>query len=256
MKTGAKIAIGCVVAVVVVGGAAVIGVVGLGYWAKQKVTAFGEKAAGDQKQVNTYLEQARAHPFTQPTDGVITEAELVRFLDVRKRVFAVYQKYGQQLEELDKKKAQGGVAALQAVSTLMGAFGEIRMTQAQALAEVGMNPQEYAYLVGNVYRTYYASLVAQQSGGRQMSQVMGDLSKQIADATPPAVPNEDPAAARARQQQIDQLKQQFQQMSQQAKVTDVPQANLDLFKKYETEIKKYVMPGLEGMEAVQLGLTQ
>jgi hypothetical protein len=51
---------------------------------------------------------------------------------------------------------------------------------------------------------------------------------------------------------IEQLKGQVQQMQEQARAADVPQANLDLFKKYEVEIKKYVMPGLEVADAALL----
>ena len=56
-------------------------------------------------------------------------------------------------------------------------------------------------------------------------------------------------------QALEALKGQLQQYEQQAKVAvDVPPANLELFKKHETEIKKYVMPGLEVADAMEVGL--
>jgi hypothetical protein len=246
VKTGAKIAIGCVVVVVVLGVAGVVGMVGLGYWAKQKVTSSLEKIQGDQSQINSLLDKARTNPFTPPSDGVITEDQLVRFLEIRKRVFAVYRKYGQQLQALDKSKGDG-VAALQRLSGMAGAFGEVRLAQAQALADVGMSPKEYTYLVGAVYKTYTASEIARQNGGRQMSQVMSEASKSMASAVPSAAPNEDDAA-RARREALDQANRQVQGLAEQSKAMDVPQANLDLFKKHEAEIKQYLMPGLEAFE--------
>jgi hypothetical protein len=261
MKTGAKIAIGCVVTVVVLVVVGAVGMVASFYWAKNKVKAGIESIQGDQNQINAYLKEARAHPFTQPTDGVITEPQLLKFLEVRKKIFGVYRKYGQQLEALDKQKSQGQGPGLAGLTTLVSGFNEIRLSQAQALAETGMNPQEYMYLVGAVYKTYYANMIAKQNGGKQLSEVVGDMSKTIENATPPPAPaNDTPEAAQARAQaaqQLEQLKGQFQQLhlQEQAKAAEVPQANLDLFRKYETEINKYVMPGLEAADLIEMGLT-
>ena len=253
MKTGAKIAIGCVLAVVLIGIIGIVGVVGFGFWAQKKVASIGANVVGNEVQINKYLTQARANSFTPPADGVITESQLLRFLDVRKRVFAVYQQYGPQFESLQKQKDQGAVAAFQGAAAVMSIMKDVRLAQAQALADVGMSPREYMYLVTNVYKTYYQSEIARQNGGRQASEVIADATKNLENISPPpAMPGEDPAVAQMRQQQMQQVKQQMQQYAQQAKAGDVPQANLDLFKKYDTELKKYIMPGLE-MADVTLG---
>jgi hypothetical protein len=258
MNTGAKIAIGCVVAVVGVSVIGAVGMVAFGYWAKQKISSSIEGVQKNSEQVNTYLKQARAYPFTPPADGVITESELVKFLDVRKRVFAVYQKYGDQLQAMDKQK-QGNRSiqdSLQAMTTLAGAIQELRLTQAKALADVGLSPREYGYLVGAVYRTFYAHEIAAQSGGKQFSEVLGDAQKQIENVPRPPANDPNNPNAQAQTQALDAMRSQLQQFQQQAKTAvDVPPANLELFKRYETEIKKYVMPGLEVADAMELGLT-
>jgi hypothetical protein len=256
MNTGAKIAIGCVVAFVGVCVIGAIGLVGFGYFVKQKVSSSLEGVQKTNDQVNAYLKQARSNAFTQPADGVITEPELVKFLDVRKRVFGVYQKYGDQIQAMGKPKGQTSLGdAIGNISTLAGAVQELRVAQAKALADVGLSPREYAYLVGAVYRTYYAQEIAAQSGGKQFSEVLGDAQKQIDAAPRPPANDPNNPGAQAQAAALEAMKSQLQQYQQQAKTAvDVPPANLALFKKYETEIKKYVMPGLEAADIFQVGL--
>jgi hypothetical protein len=67
-------------------------------------------------------------------------------------------------------------------------INELRLAQAQGLADVGMSEDEYLFIVEQVYKTMWA------------------------DAD---------------------------------KSADVPPANLALFRKYENDIKKYAMGGLE-----------
>jgi hypothetical protein len=167
MNTGAKIAIGCGLAVVGLGVVGVVGMVATGYWVKQKVGGTLEKIQSDQKQIDTYLQQAKAHSFTAPSDGVITEAQLQKFLGVRKRVYPVYERYGKELEAMgkDKSKAPG----IQGFGTVMSAINELRLAQAKALAEEGVSPAEYGYLVGAVYTTYYAAAF-QKSTGKTFSE--------------------------------------------------------------------------------------
>ena len=247
MNTWGKIAIGCGVAVVGIGVVAVVGVVGGGYWLKQKVGGRIEEFQAGQKQIDTYLRQARANPFTAPTNGVITEPELLKFLAVRKKVFPVYEKYGKELEREGKEKSGG----LQGFSTMMGAINELRLAQAKAMAEESVNPSEYAYLIGAVYKTYYAAAIAKGNGGKSPSEVAAEASKQLDQGMPSAAPGSELA------QQIEAAKRRFEEDAQKAqeaaKSMDVPPENLALFKKYDAEIQKYVMPGLEVVDAAFAG---
>ena len=161
MGTGAKIAIGCG-CLVLLGGAAVVGVVGWGaWWAKGKITeATGglEQIAAKADEISRYEEKANANAYTPPADGVIPEARLVKFLDARKRVYAVYERYEADLRELQKtsQKADDKLSPSDLWSAggkLAEVFGAIRLEQMKALAELGMSESEYRDIQLAVYKT-------------------------------------------------------------------------------------------------------
>ena len=58
------------------------------------------------------------------------------------------------------KKKQAGLSDL---AHGLGVLGEVRMAQAQALADVGMSEDEYRFMVQQVYKTLWASEVAKAS---------------------------------------------------------------------------------------------
>jgi hypothetical protein len=198
VTTGAKIAIGCGVVLLLTGVAVVAGVVGLGYWAKGKV----EEVAGESEKIEALHRQANANPFTPPADGVIAEDRLLKFLAVRKQVSASYDKHRDRLEAMKGKKEAdfGDVRAGFAI------LNELRLASAQALADHRMSEAEYQFMVEQVYKSMWASEVAK--------------SRPSPGASP--LPDGVPDLA-----------------------TDVPAANIELFRKHETEIRKYAMGGLE-----------
>ena len=181
MGTAGKIAIGCGIAVLVAGLVAVVALGGLAYWAKGKAEEF----TSEQSRIEELHRKANANTFTAPADGTITEDRLLKFLDVRKRVFGVYEKHKDELDAMSKKK-QGDFGDVRKGFALIN---ELRLAQAQALADVGMSENEYRFLVEQIYKSLWASA--------------------------------SPATA------------------------DVPAANVALFRKYEADIKKYAMGGLE-----------
>ena len=197
MGTGTKVAIGCGIAAVAGGVVLAVAVFGGLWWAKGKAEQF----TGHEAKIEELKKKANAVPFTEPADGVIREDRLVKFLDVRRRVFDVYAKHKDELEAMNKKK-QAGLGDL---ARGLGVLGEVRMAQAQALADVGMSEDEYRFMVQQVYKTLWAS--------------------EVARASPGPVPG--PAGSAS------------------ATTLDVPPANIALFRKYETEIKQYAMGGLE-----------
>ncbi len=255
MNTGAKIAIGCGAAVLLLGGAAVVGMVGLGYWAKGKAEQF----VGGQKRIQELQRKADANPFTRPADGLIREDRLVKFLDVRKQVFAVYEQHKPELDEMSKKHS----GSLSDVGAGIGIINELRLAHAQALADQGMSQEEYRFMVEQVYKTMWASEVARQNQGKSVSEVAGEAyekgaeqmkkaeeeaEEQAASAAPGQSPEQREAAARAREQMgkgLQDLQKAAQGVRDQAKAMDVPPQNIALFRKYEPDIKKYAMNGLE-----------
>lgn len=255
MTTGAKIAIGC--AAVAVAGIVVVavGLGGAAWWAKGKL----ESATGEQDRIEKLQEQANKNEFRRPGDGVIAEDRLVKFLDVRRRVYDVYKKYEKEIEARGKKEQ----ADLGDVSAAFGMINEIRLAQAQAQADVGMSDDEYSFLVEQIYKTMWASEIAKSTGGKTPSEAASQMYEQAAEAMQKMA-----AEAKRAQQQAEasgneqaeeaaeegqedvedgaeELRKQAQEARDRAKDMDVPPANVALFRKYEPQIKQYAMSGLE-----------
>jgi len=160
LGTGTKVAIGCGIAAVV-GGVVLAAVVFGGlWWAKGKAEQF----TGHEAKIEELKKKANAVPFTEPADGVVREDRLVEFLDVRRRVFEVYAKHKDELEAMNKKKQTG----LGDLAHGLGVLSEVRMAQAQALADAGMSEDEYRFMVQQVYKTLWASEVGKQNQGTEV----------------------------------------------------------------------------------------
>ncbi len=202
MGTGGKIAIGCGIAALVAVVAVAVTVGGVAYWAKGKA----ESIAAEQKQITDLQEQANKNPFTEPEDGVIAEPRLLKFIEVRKRVYDVYVKNEAAIKALSENKQEK--ASLGDVRKAFALMNEIRLVQARAQVAEGMSDAEYAFLVQQVYKSSWAAGVADATGGKSVSEA------------------------------VDQAREAAQSM-------DVPAANIELFRKHEADLEKYAMSGLE-----------
>lgn len=226
MGTGAKIAIGCTVAAFIVGGAVIVGLFGLAWWGKSKL----DEVAGTERNIQDLQKRADAAPFHEPSDGLIAEDRLLKFLDVRRRTFGIYEKHKAEITELAEKRD----GRLTDLSRSFGIIQEVRTAQAAALSDAGMSTAEYQYLVGAVYRSGWASELAKETHGTQPSpsvgEALGQLSKQLEAMGP--------EGAKA-SEQLKTAQEQAQNSMQ------VPEANIQLFRKHEVEIKRYAMTGLE-----------
>ena len=261
MSTGAKIAVGCGLLVVVVGLAFAVGFAGLVFWGKGKV----DSMKADFEEMEKLEKAADANPFEAPADGVIAEARLVKFLDARKQVFPVYEQYRAQLEHLqqmDKEKKKD--ANLEDVGKAFGAVGgllELRRAHLRALADAGMSQAEYRYLVQAVYKSAWAAEIEKSTGKtlEQNQQASEEAMKQAARALEeqsqqPIDPNLPPEAQKAMREAQEQMRQSQEQLERSAgevggavAAIDVPPANRELFRRYEADIKQYAMTGLEGL---------
>jgi hypothetical protein len=155
LGTGTKVAIGCGIAAVVGGVVLAVAVFTGLWWAKGKAEQF----TGHETKIEELKKKANAVPFTEPADGVVREDRLVKFLDIRRRVFDVYAKHKDEIEAMNKKKQTG----LGDLARGLGVLSEVRMAQAQALADVGMSEDEYRFMVQQVYKTLWASEAAKAS---------------------------------------------------------------------------------------------
>jgi hypothetical protein len=243
MTKGAKIALGCGCLVLLVGVAIVV-VFGVGaFWAKNKlhqVTGNLEKMSGKAQQIEVLEKKANANPYNAPADGVIPEARLLKFLDVRKAVFAVYERYKPQIEALDaqhKAEHQPSLSsALEAGGKIAEVFTEARLAQMQALADVGMSEQEYRDIQVAVYKTAWAA-ESQRESGKLPAEAMREAA-----ATAEA---QQGATAGLPPEEQQKLRESMKELGQAAQALEVPKANVELFRKHEAEIKKYAMTGLE-----------
>lgn len=246
MKTGAKIAIGCGVAALLAVVVLVVGVFGVAWWGKQKLdqaTGGLERMADAQKEIGRYQEQANRHAFTAPSDGVIEEDRLLKFLAVRRDVFGVYEKHKDVLERYSKLDKPD----LGAIGTSLQMINELRLAQAKAQAREGLSDDEYQYLVHQVYKTAWAAGVAGQTGGKQASQVAREGMGRAAEEMRKQLDN--PSLSEEQRAQLEaalkQMEEQAQAAGRAAQELDVPEANLELFRRHEAEIKKFSMTGLE-----------
>jgi hypothetical protein len=153
--TGTKVAIGCGIAVVA--GGVILAAVVLGglWWAKGKAEQF----TGREAKIEELKKRANAVPFTEPADGIVREDRLVKFLDIRRRVFEVYVRHKDALEAMNKKEK----ADFSDVTRGLGVLAEVRLALAQAQADVGMSDDEYRFLIQQVYKTLWASEAAKAS---------------------------------------------------------------------------------------------
>lgn len=252
LSKGAKVAIGCGIALVVAAVAAVVIFGGMVWWARGKVrdaTAGLEQAADQQKKVEELQRKANRNAFTPPADGVVQEDRLLKFLGVRKQVFAVYESHKAEFEAMRQEKPQGmeGLKALGKVATLVN---EARLAQAQGLADQGMSEAEYRYLIENVYKSAWASELAKSTGGKSYSEATGDTLERAAEeaektAQQAEQAGQPPEMVKALRENARQMRERASSAREEARKMDVPPANIELFRKHEAEIKTYAMSGLE-----------
>jgi hypothetical protein len=260
MGKGAKIAIGCG-CLLLLGMAAVIGVVGWGaWWAKGKITeatgGFG-KIAAKTEEIDRWEKKANANAYARPADGVIPEPRFDKFLETRKQVYSVYERFEPELRSLQKKAEAAGDKLspsdlLAAGSKLAEVFGEIRLAQMKALAEQGMSEEEYRDIQIAVYKSAWASGAQTESGklpAEAVSTSMSEAAKQLQEAMRAGLEAAQkegvPGSGKVSEEDVKKLQEQMTQMGEEAgQVLEVPRANVELFRKHEADIKKYAMHGL------------
>jgi len=226
----AKIAIGCLIVALLAGIALLVGVGGLAWWGAGKVKEMAGGAVGSVEKIAELEKKANQNPFTRPADGVVSEDQLLKFIEVRKRVFAVYDRNRGFFERAGQKKD----ADLSDITQGLSILADVKTAQAQALADLGMNTEEYAFLVESVYKSAWAAGIADATGGKSASEAAGQA---LAEAQRQVESAGGAEAAKAMGE--------LQAAAEQAKQLDVPKANVELFRKHQAELETYAMKGLE-----------
>jgi hypothetical protein len=260
MGTGSKIAIGCG-CLLLLGGAAVVGVVGMGaWWAKGKITeATGglDKMAAKADEIGRWEKRANANPYVRPADGVIPEARLVKFLETRKRVYSVYERYEGDMRALqEKSKAANDKLSpsdlWSAGGKIAEAFAEIRLEQMKALAAEEMSEAEYRDIQVAVYKSAWASDAEKHSGkmpaeavSESMSQAARGMEEAMRAGLEAAQKEGVPGSQTLSPEDARKARDAMAQLGEEAgDALAVPKANVELFRKHEADIKKYAMHGL------------
>jgi len=240
MKPWMKIAIGCFAVAVIAVFLFVAGLVGLGYWAKNKV----QEVTGGGKEVEAARKSANAVPFSRPAGGIVAENRLVKFIEVRASVFSVYEKYRGEIETRVAKVKDGKSLDFSDISTGLTLMGELQRAETLALAKLAMSEDEYAFITGEVYKSMWTDF-----GGAEASKKAIDEAARAAQAAAAAMKSAEaqgmPKEAReALAKAGSEIAASTRRASLEIENVGTAPENVVLFKKYETDLKKYAMPGL------------
>jgi hypothetical protein len=235
---GAKIAIGCFVVLLVGAVAAGVMVIGGVWWAKGKAEQYGGQITKTANDLAKYEKEANANPFTRPADGAFTEDRLLKFLEVRRQIYSVYETHRADLEA-SKKKQQADLGDLVKFGSLVT---DIKLTQEKAQAQVGMSDGEYIFMAQAVYGAQMNSALQKETGktASQTFDAAVDQSKQaMRDAARQA-----PGNGQIDEKTLADAEEQANEAKKTIRAFDAPQSNIDLYRKHEDEIKKFTMEGL------------
>jgi hypothetical protein len=240
MKAWMKVAIGCFAVTIIAMFLGIAGLVGFGYWAKQKV----QEVTGGGPAVEEARKAANAVPFTRPARNLVAEPRLVKFIEIRASVFSVYEKYRGEIESRMAKVKDGKSLDFGDISTGLTLMGELQKTETLALAKHGMSEDEYAFITGEVYKSMWTDF----GGGEASRKAIKDAAqaaRTAAAAMKAAGAESMPAEARdALAKAGSEITASSQQASREIENVGTAPENVVLFKKYEADLKKYAMPGL------------
>jgi hypothetical protein len=263
MGIGAKIALGCG-CLVLAGAVVAAGACGLlGYWAQGKAEGIAtdfermaNRAGAVTDEIESWEQKANANPYEPPADGVIAEPRLLKFLEVRKQVFAVYEAHEadlRALEEASKKPSEkvGFTEMWNAGGKLAELFGALRLAQVKGLAEAGMSEAEYRDIQLAVYKSAWASTAEKETGqmpAEAVESAMAEAGRQMNEAMEQGVEGAKsagvPGSEKLSPEDLSRLGAELAEAGKAAKALEVPKANVELFRKHEAEIRKYAMTGL------------
>jgi len=238
MKPWMKVALGCLAVAVIALFLFVAGIIGLGYWAKKKV----QEVTGGGPAVEEARRTANAVPFTRPAGNIVAEPRLVQFIEVRASVFSVYEKYRGEIESRMAKVKEGRSLDFGDISTGLTLMGELQKAETMALAKHGMSEDEYAFITEEVYKSMWTDL----GGGEASKKVIKDAAQAAKEAMKAAEAQGMPPEAReALAKARTDIAASTEQAARDLDNAGTAPENVALFKKYEADLKKYAMPGLQ-----------
>ncbi len=206
MKTWAKVAIGCLVVLLILCIVlAVVFFVG-GSWLKNKVGGFFGGAVKAGQNITAIKKLDAQYPFSEPQNGVMSEERLKAFIGVCQKVKEAAGPYQQQLEEMQQNS--GGKDMAQATK-MIEAASAISTALKDGLEAAKMSPSEYRWLQNTAYS-------ALESGGESGGNLEGQegfqaMTKASIDVLESQIndPATTPEQKQALEEQVAQLKEQL-----------------------------------------------
>lgn len=229
MGKGMKIAIGCLVALLLACIIAIIAMIFLGKAGWNMFGGFAKDAAAIQKLDQTYA-------YSEPADGLVPEDRLQAYIAVCAKVKPTVDK----LQEFTKSK-QGQNAgswsdAKDAVKYTAALIGAMK----QGLEEQKMCPKEF-HFIGNTMRT--ASFGASdEAGGQSLDPAQRQAKEMMLKNLEGLLTN--PSLA---QEQRDEIQGQVDQLRQELEQSQPADPNAALYAKYKDRLKEVDLQGVEGV---------
>lgn len=159
MSTGAKVAIGCgvlvVLAIVVFAVAAVVG----GFFVKKKAEQFAGGVKAQQEASETLQELEQRHPFEPPADGVVSDEEARTFFAVTDAAWDEMKDWAQDMEQRSERADERGRATMgDAMAGMHGIqqMGRARVAIAKALDDHDTSVTEYLWTGRQLLDAYEA----------------------------------------------------------------------------------------------------
>ena len=219
-----------------------------------------DKMAAKADEIGRWEKQANANPYTPPGDGVIPEARFVKFLETRKRVYSVYEAQDEaDLRALQKKSEAGGDKL--SPSDLWSAGLLPRRSARSASRHEGSRRGGGHERAGDTVHPGRGRAVGRASDAEKQSGKMpaeAGVGVDVAGGEGDGGGHARGPRGRACEREGAPGSQQLSPEDAEEKARDamaqlgedagnalaVPKANVELFRKYEADIKKYAMHGL------------
>ncbi len=252
MGAGTKILAGCGCLAIFATTLLVAGL-GLGFfWLKGQASGL-EAIAAWSSEIEAWERAADAHPWDRRADGVVPEARLRAFLDVRRRVHEVYETHEGDLDDLQRefegRREPPTLAEILATgSAAAQVYGDLRLAQVKALAEVGMSQAEYDSIQAAVYLATAVAKAASETG-RLPAEAVAEATRRIQEAVRKGLEAAQregfPGAGEVSESDLRQLEEALSQAGASgSEALAVPPANVELVRRYRGDIEKYAMHGL------------
>jgi len=218
MSTGCKVALACGIATLVVGIAGLVGTVFLCQYIGTELQEMGVafENLGGGGEVGTLNDQNRQeNPFSRPSNDVVTEASLERYLAVREKVVREIEGADEHTSTFLGEYRSSQPDVLKLLESMKG-LGELKLEIAKLLLDEGYNPDEYAFFTMMIYfAAEEAEVEDTDMSGTQDDQIGQNEQEQIQDM----------------QQEANEVNNDVYRL-----IPNVPPENLELFSEYSSQI--------------------